>query len=196
MPYDKRFVLPIGADPVITDLGRQIQGKHTRTVLINNPEERTAFREVDESSLLTIIGHGDGETLGGTREGIGGESGEALATQLIASGLRKVKMITLISCRAGAGPFARTLHYELGWAPRHAVHTQVNARTGNTQVQDGKQYSRLPTETTYYRQKVGTKILYYWDENGRQQSTTTFEGYNDVGIFLGPRRADDLDGIS
>ena len=184
MAYTKRLVFSVGDD--VRDIAKQIVDKHKGTVFVESGFSWRAFSDLDDSGLLTIVGHGS-ESAIGEFEDDEPWSARDLAKVLILGGLRKVKMITLVGCHLGAGKFARGLHSALARGSGVKVFTQVNARTGLSIVVRGKQYSAAPeiksgcAETVYFREKIGTKILYYW-QDGQQQSQTRFEGYTDEGV--------------
>jgi hypothetical protein len=117
------------------------------------PEELT---NVDEKDRLYILGHGSF----GVSPTLGSKTADQLASYLYANGLRKVAVISLVSCNSGWGwgdilpgnvpqGYSSATHLPFGCQfagalDNEGIHTEVRARVGFVTVgQNGRKFVEL-----------------------------------------------------
>lgn len=192
MSYTSRLIVNLTpADAATSDAARTIAARRGGTIVDGRPN---CLACSTETSLVTVIGHGtdEGTEISVSKDGAtqlmeGDDLADHLKDYL---GLRAAQMITLVSCSASMDVCG--LAGELHSALKHgsvSVTTNLNARTARTVVIEGQQW--VAGETGYYREKIGTKRLYFWDHEGDQQSRMVTEGYTQDGVRIGPERVEE-----
>jgi hypothetical protein len=197
--YNSRYVCDMSpGDEATTDGAAQILRRHANAVAVDGAGGCLAGSTND--SLLTLVGHGEAnpnsDSIFAKLPGLQGEvEGWEVADFLMdVCGLRNVKMITVISCHGAVNGFAKELHESLASRKEGPhIYTMVNARTGLTTIQGGiqlvadKEIIKKTPETWFYRQKKGTKILFYWDSASVDvrvpRSSIVTEGYETDGLY-------------
>jgi hypothetical protein len=164
--------------------------QRVRRPQLNPLSTEKPFENMTEKSRLYIVGHGAGLTIAEV-------TGDILAISLVEAGLKTVKRIVLVSCRAGLPrsvsdydetpeSAALQFHRALG---KLNVFTEVAARTEyirtttqgdkfNALVQAGHKLTVPPREkdnvNAQASKKRGTKIVYGWSggTSGGTQTTS------------------------